>query len=222
MLYLVQTMFKIQFEATRGSEPRWWSRRMCSHSLLQEHQIHNQLLDNHRQEDTGTHQKRYLMSKDKGEATVRRQEGCNHSKIKSHNCCVGDSQTGQHLYHRSSPTGVKVLSPHQVSQPGGLATGGGIPRESDFEGYWDLTAGLRQDWGKKRLHSWRAHTKQCAHQDPKEGAVTPGKTEPDLPASVEGSPAEAGGGCGTPQGQGLWQQKFWELLLGVSPPRVHH
>ena len=48
----------------------------------------------------------------------------------------------------------------------------------------------------------------------------PGETEPDLPASVGGSPAEAGGGCGSPWGQGHWQQKFWEVLLGVGPPRV--
>ena len=72
---------------------------------------HNQLLDNHQQEDTGTHQKRYPTSKDKGETTVRQYEGRSHSKIKSHNCWVGDSQTGEHLYHRSPPTGVKVLSP---------------------------------------------------------------------------------------------------------------
>ena len=52
-------------------EPRWQSRRTCSHSLLQEHQNHNQLLDNHQQEDTGNHQKRYPTSKDKGEATMR-------------------------------------------------------------------------------------------------------------------------------------------------------
>ena len=38
-------------------------------------------------------------------------EGCNHNKIKSHNCWVGDPQTGEQLYHRSPPTGVKVLSP---------------------------------------------------------------------------------------------------------------
>ena len=123
-------------------EPRWRSRRTCSHSLLREHQNHNQLLDNHRQEDTGTHQKRHPTSKDKGQATMRRQEGHNHSKSNSHNCRVGDSQTGEHLYHRSPPTGVKVLSPMSVSQPGGPATGGGILRESDFEGQWDLTAGL--------------------------------------------------------------------------------
>ena len=32
-------------------------------------------------------------------------------KIKSHNCWVGDSQTGEQLYHRSPSSGVKVLSP---------------------------------------------------------------------------------------------------------------
>ena len=42
---------------------------------------------------------------------MRREEGCNHNKIKSHNCWAGDSQTGEHLYHRSPPTGAKVLSP---------------------------------------------------------------------------------------------------------------
>ena len=65
---------------------------------------------------------------------MRRYEGRNHSKIKSHNCWVGDSQIGEHLYHRSPPTGVKVLSPTSGTQPGGPATGGGIPRESDFKG----------------------------------------------------------------------------------------
>ena len=54
-----------------GPEPRWQSRKTCSHSLLREHQNHNWLLHNHRQEDTGTHQKRYPTSKDKGKATMR-------------------------------------------------------------------------------------------------------------------------------------------------------
>ena len=54
----------------------------------------------------------------------------------------------------------RFWAPHQASQPGGpRTTGGGIPRESDFESYRDLTAGLRQDWEKQRLHSWMAHTK---------------------------------------------------------------
>ena len=37
----------------------------------------------------------------------------------------------------------------QASQPGGSATGGGIPREPDFEGQQDVIAGLPQDWGKQ-------------------------------------------------------------------------
>ena len=53
----------------------------------------------------------------------------------------------------------RFWAPRQASQPGGLAMGGGIRRESDFEAYWELIAGLRQDWGKQRLCSWRAHTK---------------------------------------------------------------
>ena len=55
--------------------------------------------------------KKYPTFKEKGEATMRRYEGRNHNKIKSHNCWVGDSQTGEHLYHRSPPTGMKILSP---------------------------------------------------------------------------------------------------------------
>ena len=41
-------------------------------------------------------------------------------------------------------------------------------------------------------------------------------------ASVGGSPAESGVGCGSPCGQGHWQQKLWEVLLGMSPSGVHH
>ena len=35
-------------------------------------------------------------------------------------------------------------------------------------------------------------------------------------------PLQSRGGCGSPWGQGHWQQKFWEVLLGVSLPRVCH
>ena len=37
---------------------------------------------------------------------------------------------------------------HQASQPGDPIKGLGIPRESDFEGQWDLVTGLPQDWEK--------------------------------------------------------------------------
>ena len=36
---------------------RWWSRRTCTHLLLQELQNNNSLLNNHQQENIGSHQK---------------------------------------------------------------------------------------------------------------------------------------------------------------------
>ena len=54
--------------------------------------------------------KRYPISKNNEEVTVRLQERRNHDKIKSHTCQLGDSQTTRYLYGRSFPTGVKVLS----------------------------------------------------------------------------------------------------------------
>ena len=67
------------------------------------------------------------------------------------------------------------------------------------------------------------HTQSSVHiRTQGEGAVTPWETEPDLPASVGGPPAEAGVSCGSPGAQGHWQQKFWEVFLGVSLPGVHH
>ena len=47
---------------------------------------------------------------------------------------MGDSHTGEHLYRRRPPTGVKVLSPTSGFPTWGWAMGGGIPKESDFEG----------------------------------------------------------------------------------------
>ena len=49
--------------------------------------------------------------------------------------------------------------------------GGGAPQESVFESQWGLIAGIPQDWGKQKLHSWRAYTRSRADQDPGEKAV---------------------------------------------------
>ena len=46
------------------------------------------------------------------------------------------------------------------------------------------------------------------------GAVTPQETEPDLPASVGGSPVEVWVVSGSLWGQGHWQQQSWEVFLG--------
>ena len=33
-----------------------------------------------------------------------------------------------------------------------------------FEGQWGLIAGIPQDWGKLKLHSWRVYIRSRAHQ----------------------------------------------------------
>ena len=46
---------------------------------------------------------------------------------------------------------MKVLGPHQISQPGDLSKGLRTPREFDFEDQWDLITALPQDWGNRLL-----------------------------------------------------------------------
>ena len=47
---------------------------------------------------------------------------------------VGDPQTGKQLYHRGSPTGVRVLSPTLGSPAWGPGIGRRSPRAFGFEG----------------------------------------------------------------------------------------
>ena len=54
-----------------------------------------------------------------------------------------------------------------------MAGGVGIPRECDFEGQWDLITRLPQDWGKQRLHSWRAQTNLVCTRTQGKGTLTP-------------------------------------------------
>ena len=69
--------------------------------------------------------------------------------------------------------------------------------------------------------SWKAKTFSYSHDH--RCLVLPNEMKcvsQNQAASIGGSPAEAGGSCGSLQGQGHWQQKFWKVLLGVSPPQV--
>jgi len=54
------------------------------------------------------------------------------------------------------------------------------------------------------------------------GAVTPQETDPDLPASVGGSPVEAWVSKFSPQGRRHWQQQSFKVLLGIRTPGDHH
>ena len=99
--------------------------------------------------------------KDKGEATARWQEGCNRNSIKSKTCQVVTHKLENNYTTEVLPPEWMFWAPHWASQPEGAATGGGVLRESSFEGQQDLTAGLPQDWGKQNLYSWRAHKVSC-------------------------------------------------------------
>ena len=71
-------------------------RRTRAHLLLPEHQNHNYMLNNHQQENTGTHQKiDSPTSKDKEKATMKQLEGHDYDKIKSYTRRVGHPQTGE-------------------------------------------------------------------------------------------------------------------------------
>ena len=76
-----------------------------------------------------------------------------------------------------------------------------IPREFDFGGQWDLITELTQDTGNRLLEG--THTKKlvCTRTQEK-GAVTPQETDPDMPVSVQESPAEAWVSNGLLQGRG--------------------
>ena len=86
-----------------------------------------------------------------------------------------------------------------MSQPGDLAKGLRTPREFDFGGQWGLITELTQDWGNRLLEGTK--TLVCTRSQEK-GAVTPQETDPDLPVSVQESPAEAWVGRGLLQSQG--------------------
>ena len=105
----------------------------------------------------------------------------------------------------------RIWAPHQAPQPGDLAKGLGIPRESDFEGHWGGGGG----WWAENLGRHKQNLVCITTQG--RGAVSPQETEPDLPVSVWASPAEAWVGSGPPQGERPWEQQSWEMCVNRSP-----
>ena len=58
-----------------------------------------------------------------------------------------DPQIGEKLYQRSSCTVAKVLGPTADSPAWESGKGTRKPQGFDFEGQWDFTIELPQDWG---------------------------------------------------------------------------
>ena len=110
----------------------------------------------------------------------------------------------------------RFSAPHQAPQPGDAAKGLGMPRESDFEGQWDLIIGLPQDWGKqtpalegtnKILHTPRPRGKeQWPHRRRNQSYLL----------VLEGHCGVMGSQGLTPQGA-HWQQQSWKVPVSVSP-----
>ena len=95
---------------------------------------------------------------------------------------MGNSQTGEQLYQEDHVLLRKFSAPQQTSQSGDPAKGLSIPRQSDFDGQWDLITELPKQWGNR--DSWRAQTNLVHTRTQGKGAVTPQETESDLPVSV--------------------------------------
>ena len=130
---------------------------------------------------------------------------------------VGDSQTGEQWYQRSSHTAVKILSPTSGFPGWGSRKGTGNPQET-----WPWRPAGFDDRTSTRLREtetslYKGTNKTCVHQDSQKGAVPPLETEPDLPANVVGSPVEAW----LPKGWGHWRQESWKVSFGVSPLGGH-
>ena len=89
---------------------------------------------------------------------------------------------------------------------------------------WELVKD-REAWsaaihGISKSWTWLSDWTELKTQ--RKGAVTPQATEPELPASVGGSPVVLWVGRGSPQGQGHWQQQAKKVPLGINPLGGHH
>ena len=93
----------------------------------------------------------------------------------------------------------------------------GIPKDSDFEGQWDLITGLPHDMGEIDS-SLGAHKQNLACTKTQgKGEVTPQETELKLPASVGGSSMEDWVCRGSLQGWRHWQQQSGKVPFGINP-----
>ena len=151
---------------------RWWNRRGALISSWESTKL-QLAVENHWQEDTGTHQEKIPRVQKQRKPQRDSRRGA--IMIKSNPIPTG---WVTHRLENNNTKDVLVLlwrfwTPCQASQPGDLTKGLGIPRESGLEGQQDLIIGFLEGWGKQRLQSGRAQTKLCTHQDPEERSTDP-------------------------------------------------
>ena len=138
------------YSVTKKNElSRWWSRRTCTH-LLQELQNYSSLLNNHQQENAGSHQKKDISDP---RAKVPQQDGRRGKiafRIKPHTCqrCSEGSKktlcTRIQRPHRDRAIPV-FESSVEVQVCSGLPQG---------QGLWVLLPGSHRLWHKPSWRRW--------------------------------------------------------------------
>ena len=200
----------------------WWSRRLYVHFLLQELQNYNLLLVNHWQENVGSHQKNILQIQGQRRSPrnmVRGAQLC----LESNPIPARDAQrakTNLVCTRTQRPHGgwprivfecrlwryVSAVACSRGRGSGWSRPGYGIrpPGGGCHEPYHRATrtyTGL----GKQTLGGYNQNLVHTRTQE--KGAVTPQETDPDLPASVQESLADAWVCGGLVQGLRHWVQQ---------------
>lgn len=153
-----------------------WRRRMRAHLLLPEPPNH-QLLNNHWQEDTETHQKRCLHPRTRRICNQAGRRGTimikpNPILTRWATLKLGNSNTEEVLLLLW-----RFWAPHQAPQPEDQAKGLGLPREYDFERPVAFDCRTSTGLGKQRLHPWWAqsshHREKPVHRPAREILMQP-------------------------------------------------
>lgn len=143
--------------------------------------IHNQLLNNHWQEDAQNPPKKDTAlprTKEKSGGSGRSYQ----DKMKSYAHWVGNLQAGKTIMPKKLSHCCKGSRPHITFRQS--ERDWGSPIESDFEGQKDLITGLPQHWGKQ-VSTWRAKQNLVHTRTHGKGTVTL-ETGQNLPVVFEG------------------------------------
>ena len=206
--------------------PRWQSRRTCTHLLLRELQKYNSLLNNHRQENVGSHQKKDASrprAKEKSQQDGRTGEIA--FRIKSHThqrCSEGSNKTLCAPHKETQQRQSLNVSSRGTGQQWMLqGQGSGCSRPWVWHKPSWRRSPLTPPQSRQNLHrtgetdSWRAQTEPCVHQGerrPRRKEQWPHKRLTQTCLWVWKSPRGGVVGRGLLQGCRHW---VWQFMHGT-------
>ena len=219
-------------------ETRWQSRRTCTHLLLRELQNFNSLLNNHPQENVGSHQKRIPHVQGQRISPSNMVGGAK-SHVESNSLPARDTQRAQTkpCAHQETPQRLSQnclwVSPVKVWVSSGLPQGQGLWVQQTWVCHkpswrrllFTPTQSTRTytRLGKQILGGHKQNLVGIRTQE--KGEMTLQETDPDLGVSVQESLAEVCVSGGMLQGRGHWVQQciqgiFWRRssLSSLPPP----